>query len=69
MTTTGFSSGSRGIQSVSSLPQRSQRLLAGLSAEDRLIEIGPSPVDPDHWNAIALEAIFAVALGPIDVTV
>jgi len=34
-----------------------------------LIEIGPSPVDPDHWNAIALEAIFAVALGPIDVTV
>ena len=50
MNTTGFSSGSRGIQSVSSLPDRSRRLLAGLSAEDRLIEIGPS------YNPVAAKA-------------
>jgi hypothetical protein len=31
-----------------------------------LIEIGPSDVDPDRWNEISIEAVFAVAFEPDD---
>jgi len=59
MTTTGFSSGSQPTQSVVPMSARSQRLLSGLSGEDRLIEIGPSfnPVAAKSagWNTVVVD--------------